>query len=61
MEYSNRIIMANTSVITIGLAKISVGTASPSGTMPTTLEKIGKVYKDTCKMAQDSAEVTEHF
>lgn len=53
--------MANTSVITIGLAKISVGAAATSGTMPTSLEKIGKVYKDSCKIAQDAAEVTEHF
>lgn len=53
--------MANTSVITIGLAKISVGTASPNGTMPSGLEKIGKVYKDSCKIAQDAADVTEHY
>ena len=53
--------MANTSVITIGLAKISVGTAAANGTMPAELEKIGKVYKDTCKIAQDAADVTEHF
>ena len=53
--------MAQTSVITIGLAKIAVGTAAPNGTMPAELTKIGKVYKDTCKIAQDAAEVTEHF
>lgn len=53
--------MANTSVITIGLAKISVGTAATNGTMPVALEKIGKVYKDSCKIAQDAADVTEHF
>lgn len=53
--------MANTSVITIGLAKISVGTAATNGTMPVDLEKIGKVYKDSCKIAQDAADVTEHF
>lgn len=53
--------MAQTSVITIGLARIAVGTAAPNGTMPAELAKIGKVYKDTCKIAQDAAEVTEHF
>ena len=53
--------MANTSVITIGLAKISVGTAAANGTMPTELAKIGKVYKDSCKIAQDAADVTEHY
>lgn len=53
--------MAQTSVITIGLARIAVGTAAPNGTMPSELTKIGKVYKDTCKIAQDAAEVTEHF
>ena len=53
--------MAQTSVITIGLARIAVGTAAPNGTMPAELIKIGKVYKDTCKIAQDAAEVTEHF
>lgn len=53
--------MAQTSVITIGLARIAVGVAAPNGTMPDELTKIGKVYKDTCKIAQDAAEVTEHF
>ena len=52
--------MANTS-ITIGLSKISVGTAATDGTMPTELAKIGKVYKDSCKIAQDAADVTEHY
>lgn len=53
--------MASTKLITIGLSKISVGTASTNGTMPSSLEKIGKVYKDSCKITQDAAEVTEHF
>lgn len=53
--------MAQTSLFTIGLARIAVGVASPNGTMPSELTKIGKVYKDTCKIAQDAAEVTEHF
>lgn len=54
--------MANeTSIITIGLAQIKVGAAAPNGTMPGELTKIGKVYKDTCKIAQDASDVTEHF
>lgn len=50
-----------TNLITLGLCEIQVGDASPSGTMPTTLAKIGKTYKDTAKIAQDSSDVTEHF
>ncbi len=50
-----------TSLITIGLSEIQVGVASKAGTMPSTLNKIGKTYKDTCKIAQDSADVTEHY
>lgn len=48
-------------LITLGLSVIKVGTASPSGTMPSGMTKIGKIYKDTCKMSQDAADVTEHF
>ena len=29
--------------------------------MPGSLAKIGKTYKDTCKIAQDAADVTEHY
>ena len=50
-----------TSLITLGLCEIQVGAASPAGTMPESLVKIGKTYKDTCKIAQDSADVTEHY
>lgn len=49
------------SLITLGLSQIKVGDAAPSGTMPTALAKIGKTYKDTCKIGQDAADVTEHF
>lgn len=48
-------------MITLGLCQIKVGTASPAGTMPSELNKIGKTYKDTCKITQDAAEVTEHY
>ena len=50
-----------TSLITLGLCEIQVGEASAAGTMPVSLAKIGKTYKDTCKIAQDSADVTEHY
>ena len=48
-------------LITLGLSQVEVGVASSSGTMPGSLAKIGKTYKDTCKLAQATAEVTEHF
>ena len=40
-----------------------VGIAAPDGTMPLVgaLVKIGKTYQDTCKMAQPTSEVTEHY
>lgn len=47
--------------ITLGLSQIKVGVASPEGTMPAEMTKIGKTYKDTAKIAQEAAEVTEHF
>ena len=50
-----------TGMITLGLCEIKVGTAAPSGTMPSEMNKIGKTYKDTCKISQDAADVTEHF
>ena len=49
------------SLITLGLSQIKVGAAAANGTMPAQLTKIGKTYKDTCKIAQDAAEVTEHY
>jgi len=51
------------SVVTLGLAQIMVGTAAPGGTMPDSgsLTKIGKTYQDTCKLAQEKADVTEHY
>lgn len=47
--------------ITLGLSEIQVGVASASGAMPGSLTKIGKTYKDTCKLVQASSDVTEHF
>ena len=50
-----------TSLITLGLCESQVGAASTTGVMPGSLAKIGKTYKDTCKIAQDAADVTEHY
>lgn len=47
--------------VTIGLREIKTGTAGADGTMPVSMTKMGKVYKDSCKVSQDAAEVTEHF
>lgn len=49
------------SLITLGLCEIQVGAAGADGKMPSELAKIGKTYKDTCKMSQDASDVTEHF
>ena len=48
-------------MITLGLKEIQVGIAAENGIMPTVLTKIGKVYKGTCKVAQDKSDVSEHF
>lgn len=50
-------------MITLGLKQINTGVAAENGIMPSAsqLSKIGKVYKGTCKIAQDAADVTEHF
>ena len=37
-------------LITVGLAEIKVGAAASNGVMPTGMTKIGKVYKDSCKI-----------
>lgn len=49
------------SVITLGLAEIQVGIVDASGDMPISMAKIGKTYKETCKMNQAASEVTEHY
>jgi hypothetical protein len=48
-------------LITIGLKEVLVGEAAENGTMPNTLTKIGKVYKETININQDAPDVTEHF
>lgn len=49
------------SLITLGLSEIQVAAAASNGTMPGSMTKIGKTYKDTCKLNQAAADVTEHF
>lgn len=58
--------MADTNVITLGLSQIKVADADESGAALTTekktaMQKIGKTYKDTAQIAQDSSDVTEHY
>lgn len=48
-------------MITLGLSKVEVGEAALDGTMPVSMEKIGKVYKGTCRITQDESDVMEHF
>jgi len=48
-------------LITLGLSQIKVGAAAPTGIMPNSMTKIGMTYKDTAKISQDAADVTEHF
>lgn len=49
------------SLITLGLSEIQVGVVESSGDMPISMAKIGKTYKETCKMNQAASDVTEHF
>ena len=50
-------------MITLGLSEILVGQASSNGTMPqeSAMKKLGKTYKDTAKLSQETSEVTEHY
>lgn len=50
-------------MVTLGLSEIMVGAAAPNGTMPqvSAMKKIGRTYRDTAKITQEGAEVTEHF
>lgn len=51
------------SLITLGLSEIQVGVVDTTGAMPAdgSMAKIGKTYKDTCKLSQNAADVTEHY
>jgi hypothetical protein len=48
-------------MITLGLSQIEAGEASLIGAMPVTMIKVGKTYKDSCKLVQAPSDVTEHF
>lgn len=47
--------------ITLGLAEIQVGKASPVGFMPLATHKVGMTYKDSCKIEQDDPETFEMY
>lgn len=49
------------STITLGLSEIQVGKIGDDGSEATSYTKIGKTYQNTCKLTQDSSEVTEHY
>ena len=49
------------SLISLGLSEIQVGNIAQDGGEATSYSKIGKTYQNTCKLQQDSADVTEHF
>lgn len=49
------------SVITLGLVDIKVGAPAVDGGPSIALTKIGKTYKSTAKLVQETADVTEHF
>lgn len=53
--------MSAAKTLIVGCKEVQFGVASAAGTMPSTLTKCGKVYKGTCAISQDAAEVTEHF
>ena len=48
-------------VISLGLSEIQVGDIAADGGCATVFNKIGKTYQNTCKISQDSADVTEHY
>lgn len=48
-------------VISLGLSEIQVGNIAADGGCATVFKKIGKTYQNTCKISQDSADVTEHY
>ena len=48
-------------LISLGLTEIQVGAISEDGGEAKTYKKIGKTYQNTCKLVQESADVTEHY
>lgn len=49
------------SLISLGLSEIQVGAIAEDGGEATAYTKIGKTYQNTCKLQQDTADVTEHY
>lgn len=49
------------SLISLGLSQVQIGKIGADGGEATTYKKLGKTYQNTCKLTQESAEVTEHF
>lgn len=49
------------SLISLGLAEIQVGKIAEDGGEATSYTKIGKTYQNTCKLQQETADVTEHY
>lgn len=48
-------------VISLGLSEVQVGQITQDGGEATSYSKIGKTYQNTCKLTQESADITEHF
>lgn len=48
-------------VISLGLSEIQVGQIGADGGEATSYSKIGKTYQNTCKLTQETADVTEHY
>ena len=49
------------SLISLGLSEIQVGKIAEDGGEASTYAKIGKTYQNTCKLQQETADVTEHY
>lgn len=49
------------SLISLGLSEIQVGKIAADGGEATDYSKIGKTYQNTCKLQQETADVTEHY
>lgn len=49
------------SLISLGLSEIQVGQIAADGGEATSYTKIGKTYQNTCKLQQETGDVTEHY
>ena len=48
-------------IYTLGLSKIEVGAKGDGDAMGATLAPVGYTYQESCKMAQEGPETTEHY